>query len=615
MASEVLARLRRLLLGFAGIFVILAAALLGTCLPLIRGISCGHDFGFHLISWFEVQRSWSQGVLYPHWAQNPNWGAGEPRFVFYPPLTWMLGAVLGRFLPWDTVPLAMIFLSLSGAGLATWAFARRLLPPPNAALAGVLAAVTPYSLFTADERSAFGELAAAAWIPLLLLFALREPRLIARASQPLGGFSRALAGIWSVPPLSVTLAAIWLCNAPAGVMASYLLAFASLATALALRAWWPIVRAGAGAVFGLGLAAFYLLPAAWEQRWVAIRQALDVGMRVQDSWLFAHHLSPDMDLHDRVLQVASVLVVFTATFALLGLILARRNGTLSSATRHRWVPLALIVPCILLLQFPFSLPIWKLLPRLEFLQFPWRWLTVLGLPFALFLAAATPMQSKVARRWSMAGWALVVFITAAAGSMFFFQYCDEEDGVYSQQIAFAAGTGVEGTDEYTPAGADSSLIPSGLPDGCLVTDPTQNLGESDGDAAPIWYAEQGSCDEVYTASLWQTEDKRFTIDPDHAGYVVLRLSRYPAWQVLIDGKPATEPVPSRADGLLVIPVHAGPSTLEVRWTTAPDVLWGDLVSLASMLLLAGLWFAWRSASPQPDSATRVQLSSEECPSM
>ena len=55
----------------------------------------------------EVLRQWHQGVAYPHWAASANYGAGEPRFVFYPPLSWMLGALLGLVMPWTWTPLAL----------------------------------------------------------------------------------------------------------------------------------------------------------------------------------------------------------------------------------------------------------------------------------------------------------------------------------------------------------------------------------------------------------------------------------------------------------------------------------------------------------------------------
>ncbi len=80
--------------------IICFAAFIAITPDLIRGNSCGHDFDFHLASWLDAQAAWRQGLFYPRWAPSPNYGAGEPRFVFYPPLTWMLGAALGSVFPW-----------------------------------------------------------------------------------------------------------------------------------------------------------------------------------------------------------------------------------------------------------------------------------------------------------------------------------------------------------------------------------------------------------------------------------------------------------------------------------------------------------------------------------
>jgi 6-pyruvoyl-tetrahydropterin synthase-like protein len=582
-----------------GILLIPLAALLASTPRIARGVSCGHDFEFHLVSWLETQRSWSQGVPYPHWAQTPNWGAGEARFVFYPPLTWMLGALLGYLIPWVWIPAALTFLCLAAVGISTRALAQRFLPEPNATLAGVIATTTPYALFTAYERTAFSELAAAFWIPLLLLCAWRQCEFIPpQVSQ----IHRSLDG--SATPLAIILAATWLTNAPAGVMASYLLAFAALAAALIQREWWPILRAAVAVVIALGLAAFYLVPAALEQHWIAIQQAVDVGMRVSDSWLFTRHSSPDLQLHDQVLHVASNIVVLTSVLALAALIVCLVRRKLSSPGRRFWLPLALLIPILFLLQLPISAPVWNLLPRLQFLQFPWRWLMVLGAPFAIFVAAATPLRSRRSRAWSACVWIAILLILTGSATRIFFQICDEEDQVDNQVAVFHAGTGVEGTDEYAAAGSDNSLIASGLPDGCLVSDPTQQLGESDAGAAPVWYSEQGSCDDTYTAQVWQNEHKILQIDSDHDGFVVLRLSRNPAWYITVNGKPVTT-LTDREDGLIALPVSAGPSNIEIRWNTTPDVLHGRSISLASLVLLAGLWMAERRFKA-------IRLSSREC---
>jgi len=86
----------------------------------------------------------------------------------------MLGAALGMVLPWGLVPVVLTFLMLAATGLATRALARQALADGPATLAGCAALFSGYALFTAYERSAFGELSGGFWIPLLLLLILRD---------------------------------------------------------------------------------------------------------------------------------------------------------------------------------------------------------------------------------------------------------------------------------------------------------------------------------------------------------------------------------------------------------------------------------------------------------
>ena len=234
-------RLARLI----GPAVILLAALVATSPQIFRGNTCGHDFDFHLVSWIDCLHSWRQGILYPHWAPSANFGAGEPRFIFYPPLTWMLGAALGLVLRWKLVPLALTFLLLAATGLAARALARQALPDGPATLAGCAALFSGYTLFTAYERTAFGELAGGFWIPLLLLLILRDRNPSASAIR------RAFDG--SAAPLALVVAGAWLSNAPLGVMACYLLAAFALALALLWHSWAPVLRASFAVALGLGL--------------------------------------------------------------------------------------------------------------------------------------------------------------------------------------------------------------------------------------------------------------------------------------------------------------------------------------------------------------------------
>lgn len=583
----------------AGPAVIVVAAVLANLLQMRWGSSCGHDFDFHLVSWLDCLNSWRHGVFYPHWSPSPNFGAGEPRFAFYPPLTWMLGAALGLMMRWKAVPIVLSVLLLTATGLATRLLARQELEEGPATLAGCAAVFCGYAMYTAYERSAYGELAGGFWIPLMLLLILRDRK----SSESV--FRRAFDG--SAVPLALVLTGAWLSNAPLGVMASYLLAAVGLVTAVQLRSWAPLLRAAAATVLALGLAAFYLVPAAVEQHWVEIRQATeDPGELIENSWLFARHADQALELHDVELLKVSSIAVIMITIALVGLLVSWRRGKLPGK-RAWWIPLALIPVVVLLLQFPFSLPVWNLLPKLRFLQFPWRWLVVVEAPVGIFFASAVWFTRRGLRVAVLAFCTVCLVVVAGATSYVFYQSCEMDDSVQGITDAYRHGTGYEGTDEYAPPDADNSLVPMGLPDACLARDPLLVLGAGADGLTPRF--KDGACDTTFASGANRgkalAEHFRISAVMPHAGYLILKLRSYPAWRVTVNGRVA-DSLPRREDGLMAVPVPQGPVELAVDWTTTSDVIAGRLLSLLALCALTGLYWTERKLrlhERKPDAMT------------
>lgn len=546
-------------------FLIVAVALIAVVPLLFRGTSCGQDFDFHLQNWLEVVAHWRHGVLYPHWAESASYLAGEPRFVFYPPLSWITGALLGLIFPWTWTPFVFTLLALLAAGFSFRAMAREWLPESNATLAACLYTVNPYMLFVAYERAAMAELLAAAILPLLVFYALRDKH--------------------SFVPLAVTIAALWLTNAPAAVIGCYTLALLVLVAALEVKSPRLIVRAASAVVLGLALAGFWLIPALRQQRWVQIDLALGSLLRVQDSFLFGYVPLSGVSADERFDAIYHNQVLHTVSWIVVALMLAAvLAGVFAFVARRKttnFLPLIAVGIAAAALQFRFSDPLWRLAPKLQYLQFPWRWMMILALVAAALAGLALPSDPEPRRRRLL----LSVLVIAVAGGLAFlasahlWQPCDEEDNVRAQMAAISA-SGFAGTDEYTPQNADTSDLPTPLAPITILGAEPNVADPSAGEANPA----------TIVIARCTPERRSALITTTRPAFALFRLMDYPAWRVTRNGA-AVEARPHRADGLIVVPLLAGANQIEISWHTTSDEWAGIALSLAALAFT--LTFVWK----------------------
>jgi len=170
--------------------------------------------------------------------------------------------------------------------------------------------------------------------------------------------------------------------------------------------------------------------------------------------------------------------------------------------------------------------------------------------------------------------------------VYFWQPCDEEDNVRAQLATFR-GEGFEGTDEYTASPADNGDIQRELPKIRVLRSAGGDKADSSVAQNPEWQI--GGADlqpSEIQIQHWDVERMRSTVHSG-VGFAVLRVMDYPAWRVRVNGAPVSAR-PRREDGLMVIPVGAGMSEIEVRYGATRDVWLGRFLSLIAVVLWIGL---------------------------
>ncbi|HEY2109307.1 MAG TPA: 6-pyruvoyl-tetrahydropterin synthase-related protein [Candidatus Acidoferrales bacterium] len=544
------------------------------------GNASGHDISFHLASWLDVAGQWREGVFFPRWAQWANWGFGEPRFIFYPPASWMFGAALGSVLPWRMVPGAYIWLVLLLSGFGMWRLARESLPDSQAIAAALIYVVNPYQLAVVYYRSDYAELLASAFFPLLIFGALRVVRGSSRQNDSYQNWI-------AVPQLAFVFAAIWLSNAPAAVIATYSLVLLLVIGCVERRNSRPFIPGAAAMAIGFGVAAFYIFPAAYEQRWVQISQVVSGNYHLDKNFLYTRSMNPEFVLFNwKVSTVALGVMLLTGLAAVFS---ARKRREYQA----QWWMLVVLAAASTFMMFPASLWFWHHLPKVQFLQFPWRWLVPLAIPYAFFLASAIGQS-----RWRWIWYAAVALVIAATATVIVRDAWWDSADIPLLQAAIRTGHGYEGTEEYAPLGCDLYDLP-----GAIVDPESQDVFQK---SSPTPLVQRFAPDVRKDAlgslaktsiDRWLPERKDIRVETPEPVTLALRLLNYPAWTVQVDGAtvaPGSQPGIAR----MLVNVPTGQHRGEVNFSRTWDRTAGAAISgLSAILLLGCTVFTYRRRGP------------------
>lgn len=402
----------------AALGIALLALLPALLVPGLVATRAGGDSPFLLQRTQQMAEALAAHHFPPRWMPEGAFGLGYPFWNFYAPLAYLgagLVALLGGGVVGAIKVMQLTAFLVAAAGM--FRLAERVWGSPWAGFLGSAAyTLAPYHLVNLYVRGdALAELAAYAVFPWLLLAldaARARPGLLAVAALA-AAFAAlvlshnisalmflpvlALFWLWPRPPAAARVAApprLPTPPAPGPVPEAAPLWARPAAWALALldglewRAWgrWRGLRfrgglaVCAGLLLGLGLAAWFWLPALAERDQVQLAENTTGYFNYEGHFLALDALDVGALFDYRVDEEHSPwrLGLLQVLVALAGAALAWRAGQRRAVGLWGTVALA-----ALLMMSVLSAPLWGAIPLLPFVQFPWRWLSVAAFALAL----------------------------------------------------------------------------------------------------------------------------------------------------------------------------------------------------------------------------------------
>lgn len=390
--------------------------------PLAESGARDQDVALRWLSGFS--RALADGVLWPRWLIDDQFGFGSPAFFFYPPLAYLVASILS-FLPGMNADMAirlgMALFAAIGFGLA-WRLVHLLGGGRQAPLLAGLYVATPWPAFVDQiARGAFAEYATIAVLPLVGMVLLVPP-----ARTPM-----------RIVATGVAYALLILTHLPVAVLA----AAVGLLYLLLTRDPARIGCFLAGMLLAGALAAPLLIPAMTMQGQISARFWKLAGAGAASELLFGGHN------YGRAMTVLKY-----ACFAVFSLTLVMLKPWRASG---RTLPAIMLGLCLLGTTI-LTWPAWKYLPLLPLVQLPVRLFAVIP----LFWIAALAVQGGIGPGWRR----IVVNLLPAAMTLVltsgvlaaFTTHRDIEFHVLpsDQRVQYALRQPLLNAPEYLPAGAD-----------------------------------------------------------------------------------------------------------------------------------------------------------------
>ncbi len=543
---------------------------LGSVAALARlwgpGISSEHDMLMGIYRVLELDRAWRQGVLFPRFGLDLNFGYGAPLFQFYSPLASYVALLFHR-LGLGLVEAANAVFTISAliVSLGAYVYARWLFRNRLAALVTAGATLlAPYLLTVAYERGAMAEGLALALTPWLFFTAHR----LVNEDSP--------GWMWAS---SVLVASLVLAHNITALFVT-----AAVMTYAAILAWRGqrmrrLAHLAGSVALGLGLSAFYWMPALAETRFTQMGATMFSGIySAIDNLTPWHDLIQSTVIFDFWGPLRFRLALWQAVLGGIALLLLPFQAPRVRLSLGLVAAIGLVA---LALQLTLARPFWELVPLVRSIQFPWRLLGLISFCVAMLVGSIFLLRPLQGRTGVLAAVVLLLGILVIGQRGLQADLANPRYPIASSQIGLndLFQRGVRGFSLFSDFQPEAQQVPSTA----LALPRPSDAAEQ----APL----------TAKPTLQVLDEKpfyfRFRVQSDEPFPLRLHRIFFPGWQAAIDGD-RLRVEPAGQTGLVSIQVPAGEHEVAIRYAGTPLQQFAAVISIISLVTLIVLLARTRS---------------------
>lgn len=524
-----------------------------------------HDY-LHGARIAEFQRGLLEGQMPVIWSQNFGFGFGMPLFQFYAPLPYAVGALF-YLLGFNLLIAVKMIIALSNIAtlVGGYIWAREFYNKEISALAGAFLTLASYRAIDIFARGAISEI----WAIMAL------PWLLAGITKIMHG--KIKTGFW----LSVAGGTILALSH--NITTLLAVPFVILYVLFLIIKWDKIKKSEAKlriknlllagmAVFGL--TAFYLLPAFFEKNYTQVETFI-----LGDYFNFRLHFlyfrqffldnfgyggsgyGPDDGLSFFLGWAQLLGWMITGLVISYQLISNKGKVKKEESKKIKWIAGIMLLTVAAMWMSTFKSQWWweKLSSLLEFVQFPWR---LLSLTIVFLSLVSVAGLSWLKEKWQNRLIGLLLLILAISS----FNYFQGEK--YLTEPAFYQ------SDENYIRESMSPILVDYLPSDFVFYDGLQAIAK---DIKVL------KTDKQPNIKVDKMDEKLYIFQNDQEIQVELTVANYPGWVAEINGKKTN--IETSKLGNMLIELPAGEVALGLKLKSTPWRWWSNMISLITLLLL------------------------------